>query len=68
MAASVRQAAGVAAAELDGPQGAAEAVAARRDAPVQRPAAAQRVGGAVQRRVAGRPGARAQQAARPLVP
>ncbi|SCB53504.1 hypothetical protein GA0061098_1019118 [Bradyrhizobium shewense] len=77
-AASVRQAAGVAAegpdapqvaAEgPDAPQVAAEAVAARRDAAVRRPAAAQRAGGAVQRRAAERPGARAQQAAQPRVP
>ncbi|GMO42714.1 hypothetical protein TM233_61810 [Bradyrhizobium sp. TM233] len=67
-AASVRQGAGVAAGGPDGPQVAAEAVAARRDAAVRLPAAAQRAGGAVQRRAAERPGARAQQAAQPRDP
>ncbi|MBB4374687.1 hypothetical protein GGD63_007521 [Bradyrhizobium sp. cir1] len=62
---SVRQAAGVAAAEPGGPQGAA-AEAALQGAAVRLPAAAQRAGGAVQRRVvAVQPDAGAQQAARP---
>ena len=55
----------MAAAERDGPQVAAGAVAAQLGAAVQRPAAAQRADGAVQPRVAERPGAQAQQAAQP---
>jgi hypothetical protein len=55
-------------AEPDGPQVAAEAVGALRGAAVLQPAEAQRADGAAQPRAAGRPGARAPQAARPLVP
>jgi hypothetical protein len=63
-AASERQAAVGAS---DGPQVAAEAVATLLGAAVRQPAEAPRADGAVQLRAAVRPGARAPQAARPLV-